>query len=63
MQPLADEAAQTARQLKAIEERRKWAVEQACKLVPAADQVIAVARSIDNFVAGRMVTGAGGSSG
>lgn len=59
MGPLEAETAQTRAQLKLIEERRKWAVEQAVKTAFIAqypEKLIELAKQIDNFVAGRVVS-------
>lgn len=55
MGPLETETAQTRQQLKLIEDRRRWAVEQACK-VASGEMVLSLAKQIDNFVAGRVVS-------
>jgi len=56
MLTVVEENQHTAAQVKRIEERRKWAVEQAVKLVPAPEKVVELAKAIENYIIGRWVT-------
>lgn len=53
---IADETARTRKELKDQEDRRRWCVEQAIKCLPVREQIVPLAKEIENYLAGRWVT-------